>query len=73
MTDRNVVPEILGCSTQEEREGGTERESRKIDRETLYRERVGEGMGGVVGIGRRGLIRNLATTGGNKWMEWGGV
>ena len=33
----------------------------------------GEGMGGVGGIGRRGIVINLATMGGNKYMEWGNV
>ena len=29
----------------------------------------GEG-GGLVGIGRRGLFRNITETGGNTWKEW---
>ena len=41
LTDQNMAPESLGCSAQEEQEGGTKQGSRKIDRDISERYRGG--------------------------------
>ena len=42
ITDRNAAPKSLGCSAQEEWEGGTDQGRSKIDIETSERDRGGE-------------------------------
>ena len=63
------MPKSIGCGTQEEWEGRTELGSRNIQREKSEIEGGGEGRRVVGGIVRRGVIVNIATTGGNKRRE----